>query len=432
MTIDQIERMGIIGAGGAGFPTHIKLRTRPDTVIMNAAECEPLVHKDMEILRHDPEKALEGFRVVIDVTGARRGIIGIKRKHREEIDSLRARINGPIDIAELDDVYPSGDEATLIYLTTGRRVAPEALPISVGCLVLNVETLYDIGAGVPVVEKFLTVAGAVAQPATIRVPVGMTMAEVLSHFTITVPDYAVRSGGLMMGTLEHDLDVPVSKRTGALIVLPANHHCITMYRRYATVHETDRLAKASCDQCSFCTELCPRFLLGQPVRPELAMRNRMFTREESTLFYPGNVSCCECNLCTMYACPESLDPRGATVMDKRMTRGQSVRSGVALQSVHPLYEYRKVPLHKLMQRLDVVRYEAEARLIDLKTNPDRVKVPLNQHAGAPAVPMVSAGDRVKRGDLIAASGGTISSVANASIDGRVTAIATTEIIIERT
>ncbi len=431
MTINDIEALGVIGSGGAGFPAHVKLKSNPDTIIMNAAECEPLLHKDMQLLLHRADTVLDGFRTVMDITGASHGIIGIKDKHHEEIALLRSKVPQSVTVMPIEDVYPAGDEVTLIYMTTGRIVQPGALPISVGCLVQNVETLYNIGAGKPVVEKCIAVAGAVKEPATIMVPVGTTYEEVLSHFTITVPQFAVRAGGLMMGALVTDLHTVVSKRTGALIVLPDDHHCITMYRRFATDHDTDRIAKAGCDQCSFCTELCPRYLLGQPVRPETAMRNRMFTREDMPMLFPGNFSCCECNLCTMYACPEGLDPRGATVMEKRMFREQHLQWNGVQQSVHPMIDYRKVPTSKLMQRLDVARYDADGPLKELNIRPASVRVPLAEHIGAPAIAIVSPGDAVKKYDLIARAGGSTSSVMHASIDGTVTTVSMKEIVIER-
>lgn len=431
MTLDDIRQCGIIGAGGAGFPTHIKLQSKPDTVIMNAAECEPLLHKDMQILLHYADTVLEGMRMVMEMTGAPRGIIGIKEKHDHEIELLRRKLPKGIELMPLEDVYPAGDEVTLIYMTTRRIVQPGALPISVGCVVQNVETLYNIGAGVPVTEKFISVAGAVTEPATLRVPIGTTYADVLSHFTVTASNYAVRSGGLMMGRLEADLSVPVSKRTGALIVLPDDHHCVTMYRRFATDHDTVRIAKASCDQCSFCTELCPRYLLGQPVRPEIAMRNRMFSREEEPMLFAGNFSCCECNLCTMYSCPEGLDPRGATVIEKRLAREQKLQWSGLPQPVHPMYEYRKTPTQKLMQRLDVVRYEAEGALKDVVFSGSEVRIPLDQHTGAPALPVVAEGMTVSRGDVIAQPGAAVSAFVHASVAGRVRSVDARHIIIQR-
>ena len=431
MTINEIQKLGIIGAGGAGFPTHVKLNSHPDTLIMNAAECEPLLHKDMQILRNHGDTVLEGFKIAMQLTGAREGIIGIKEKHHEEIHLLESKVSGNSRVQRIEDVYPAGDEVTLIYVTTGRIVPPGALPLSVGCVVQNVETLYNIGTNKPVVTKFVSVAGAVEEPATVEVPVGTSYAEVLSHFTITVDDYAVRSGGLMMGVLEQDLNNVVSKRTSALIVLPTDHHCVTMYRRFSTDHAVDIIAKAACDQCSFCTELCPRYLLGHPVRPELAMRNRMFTREDQPLMNAGNLSCCECNLCTMYACPEGLDPKGATLIDKRLARSQKMTLAGDPTTQHPMFDYRKVPASKLKQRLDVLKFRDEGPLKQLNIHPHRVRIPLRQHAGAPARPTVKEGDRVKTYDMVAEASAEISSSMHASIDGIVKKITEEEITIER-
>ena len=429
MTLTDIENLGIIGAGGAGFPAHVKLNSKPDTIIMNAAECEPLLHKDMQLIIHFSNEILNGLKIVMNITGAKQGIIGIKNKHHEEIELLKSKVPDNIEVIAVEDVYPAGDEVTLIYMTTKRIVMPGALPISVGCVVQNVETLYNIGINKPVIEKYLSVAGAVEEPATIKVPVGITYSDVLSHFKITTPNYVVRSGGLMMGILEDDLNKVVSKRTGALIVLPEDHHCVTMYRRFPNEHATVIIAKAGCDQCSYCTEFCPRYLLGQPVRPEIAMRNRMFSREDFPMLDPGNSSCCECNLCTMYACPEGLDPRGAAVIEKRLAREQNLKWDGDQITVHPMYDYRKVPTRKLMQRLDVLNFIDEGPLMNLSFNPKTVRIPLNQHVGTPAVPVAVKGHRVKKYDLIAKATGKISSNIHASINGIIEEVSQNEITI---
>jgi Na+-translocating ferredoxin:NAD+ oxidoreductase RnfC subunit len=431
LTVDEIQNLGIIGAGGAGFPTHVKLNSNPDTIIMNAAECEPLLHKDMQILRNHCDTVLEGFKIAMQLSGAREGIIGIKEKHHEEIELLQLKVCGTCRVQPIEDVYPAGDEVTLIYMTTGRIVPPGALPLSVGCVVQNVETLHNIGANKPVVSKFVSVAGAVEEPATVEVPIGTSYAEVLSHFKITAEEYAVRSGGLMMGVLEEDLNKAVSKRTSALIILPADHYCVTMYRRFSSDHAVDLIAKAGCDQCSFCTELCPRYLLGHPVRPELAMRNRMFTREDQPLANPGNLSCCECNLCTMYACPEGLDPKGATLMDKRLARSQKRTWSGERPALHPMFEYRKVPVTKLKQRLDVTMFRDEGPLRELNIHPSLVRVPLRQHTGTSSRPVVKEGDRVKAYDMIGTATSDISATVHASIDGVVKKITEDDITIER-
>ena len=431
MNLSDIEALGVIGAGGAGFPTHVKLSSRPDTLIVNAAECEPLLHKDMELILHHSDAVLEGLRVALAITGAGQAIIGIKEKHEEEIALLQGKTSGNIRVTPIEDVYPAGDEVTLIYMTTRRVVQPGDLPISVGCVVQNVETLYNIGINTPVVDKFISIAGAVEEPATVKVPVGISFAEVLARFRITVPQYVVRSGGLMMGALETDLNKVVSKRTGALIVLPPDHYCVTMYQRFATDHDVDRIAKAGCDQCCLCTELCPRYLLGQPVRPELAMRNRMFDREDEPMLFAGNFSCCECNLCTMYACPEGLDPRGATVIEKRLVRERQLKWTPREVAVHPMLDYRKVPTQKLKQRLDVLRFKDEGPLKDYTFSPASVRIPLGEHLGAPAEPVVSVGQIVHRYDVVGRAHGKVSSNVHASIDGRVGSITKDAVVLER-
>jgi len=430
MEIIDIAKNGVVGAGGAGFPTHVKLDSSPDTLIMNAAECEPLLHKDMEMLRNYSDRIIEGFHIAMNLTGATNGIIGVKAKHRDVVQLLSAKVNGRIRVKTIRDFYPAGDEITLIYLTTGRFVQPGELPISAGCVVQNVETLYNIAEVKPVVEKFISVAGAVAEPATVKVPIGITYSEVLSKFQITTRNYVVRSGGLMMGFLEKNLNQVIDKRTGALIVLPADHHCVTMHERFATPHDTDRIAKASCDQCTFCTEFCPRYLLGHPVRPETAMRNRMFTHEDEPMVDLGSAFCCECNLCTMYACPESLDPKGATMIEKKYVFQNKMKWEGLPVKPHPMADFRRVPTKKLMQRLDVLKFKDDGPLSAIEFSPKTVRIPLQQHIGAPAEPVVAKGDVVQKYDLIAEANGKISTNIHASIDGHIVDVTQNEIVIQ--
>lgn len=430
MSLQEIEQNGVVGAGGAGFPTHVKLDSKPDTIIMNAAECEPLLHKDMELILNHTDEVLAGMKTVMEITGAKQGIIGIKEKHQHEIELLKASVTGNIQVIPIEDVYPAGDEIVLIHMTTGKVVQPGELPISVGCVVQNVESLYNIGINKPVADKFISVAGAVDNPATVKVPVGTTFTEILSKFTITAENYVVRVGGLMMGSLEDDLNSVVTKRTGALIVLPKDHHCVTTYNRHDTDHKTDLLAKAACDQCNFCTELCPRYLLGHPVRPETAMRNRMFTREDQPMVFPGNSFCCECNLCTMYSCPEGINPTGATIIEKLISQEQGLKWNGGTVEPHPMNEYRKVPTQKLMQKLDVFMFKDEGPLKELNLSPKEVRIPLDQHIGAPSEPVVNEGQSVKKYDLVAKAGGRVSTNGHSSIDGVVKKILEKEIIIQ--
>lgn len=416
ITLQDIMDWGIVGAGGAGFPAHIKLRQRPQLLFMNAAECEPLLHKDAEILRQHTDVVLKGFEAAIALTGARKAVIAIKKKQESLIRILKKKMSPSMQMLLLDDIYPAGDEITLIYEATGRVVRPGDLPVTVGCLVQNVETLYNIGNGKPVTHKMITVTGAVKEPRTLLVPIGTSIGVILSHFEITAQPFMVRSGGLMMGSVEKDPDAVVTKTMGGLIVLPLEHPAAHVYERYAEEKYTVRMAKAACDQCSLCTEICPRYLLGYPVRPELAMRNRMFAGDMKAV-HAGNVFCCECALCTMVACPEGLDPRGSTVMEKKEIL-KEIRKGRNPEALpHPLYRYRKTPMRRVIQRLGVSEYDREALLSDLEIHPGRVRIPLRQHAGAPAVPVVEAGKCVRQGDLLAAANGDISASVHASMDG---------------
>jgi Na+-translocating ferredoxin:NAD+ oxidoreductase RnfC subunit len=431
MTLREIADFGIVGAGGAGFPAHVKLGARPEFLIVNAAECEPLLHKDGEIIKHFAQTFVEGCLIAKRLCGASRMIIGIKKKYRENIALLSPLLPGDMSVVELDDFYPAGDEVTLVYQITGRIIQPGALPITCGCVVHNVETLYNIGRNKPVTNKLLTIAGAVEKPVTLDVPIGMSLRELLTNVKILISDYAVVANGVMMGYVEDNLDSVVTKRSGGFIVLPRDHYVVRIHVRARSDAKATMLAKSSCDQCSFCTELCPRYLLGHPVRPELAMRNRQFSMDGSPSAHAGNAFCCDCNLCTMYACPEDLDPRGACRIEKPILKSGGVKwAGPAAVSVHPRVRYRATPVSRLKERIGIANYDDHAPLVTIKKTPCIVTIPLLQHIGAPAVPCVKTGDRVRSGDCIGKANGAISAPVHASIDGMVRNVGASTITLE--
>ena len=139
--INRIKEMGVVGAGGAGFPSHIKLGSKADLVLVNAAECEPLLHKDKELLGKKTEPFFKGLKTVMAAVEAKKGIIGIKEKHRTLIEHLKTELPEDIEICPVADFYPAGDEITLIRETTRKIILPGSLPISEGIVVLNVESL---------------------------------------------------------------------------------------------------------------------------------------------------------------------------------------------------------------------------------------------------------------------------------------------------
>ncbi len=427
-SIETIAASGIVGAGGAGFPTHVKLAGRPEILIINAAECEPLLHKDGEILKNYTREFVEGCIAAAHMSGASRVIIGIKKKYRETIDILNTVLRDGVQICPLDDFYPAGDEITLIYKVTGRIVQPGSLPISCGCTVLNVETALNIGRAVPVTHKYLTIAGEVDQPVTLRVPVGISVKDLLSYVKITTVNHAIVLNGVMMGTVDDKTTSVITKRSGGIIVLPHDHYVIRTLRRSNSQKTVEFLANAACDQCSYCTELCPRFLLGHPVRPEIAMRNRQFAGGASG--NPGSIYCCECNLCTLFSCPEHLDPRGACKIEKTALKGVKYSWQGNKATAHPMGAYRAVPMIRLKQRLGIASYNDHAPLKEFGLHPAKVIIPMQQHVGVPAVPIVAVGQQVHAGECIAKASGTISANIHASINGTVTAVTVTTITIE--
>src|SRR5690242_16595193 len=221
----KLREYGVVGAGGAGFPTYVKAQAQAEFVIANGAECEPLIHKDAELMRHFAPQIVAGMRAMMEATGARSGKFGVKTKNAEAIKPHLT--NTRVDLVTLGDFYPSGDEYELVYSATGRLIPPAGIPLQVGCVVNNVETLYNVDLaqrGIPVTEKFVSVSGAVREPKSFWAPVGTSFHDLLALAGgATVPEFGMFVSGIMMGTLSFDLDDVVTKTTAGLIVLPRDH-----------------------------------------------------------------------------------------------------------------------------------------------------------------------------------------------------------------
>ncbi len=430
VTVAQVHDAGVVGAGGAGFPTHVKLAAKADTVLINAAECEPLLHKDKEVLRAFPDQVLNGLAQAMRLVGASRGIIGIKGKYHDVIELLRPRLPQGVEIVSLPDAYPSGDEFMLVYEATGRVIPPGGIPLHVGAVVINVETAKNVAeaAAQPVTEKFLTVAGAVHEPVTLRVPIGVTLeacVEAADGPTVSNPQYMV--GGVMMGYLEENHQALVDKTTGGLIVLPDDH--VVVRRRRRDWAQIARIGRSACDQCSYCTELCPRWLLGHPIEPHRAMRSLGFNLvgEANVL---GTSFCCECNLCSLYSCPEDLDPRNVCVQNKRRLASEKRRwesPPFVPERAERHLKNRRAPTARLMRKLGLTHFTNRGPLVERAVSARRVGIKLKQHVGAPCRPVVSVGDNVLRGQVVGVppevnGKPALGAPVHSSIDGRVTAV----------
>jgi Na+-translocating ferredoxin:NAD+ oxidoreductase RnfC subunit len=439
ITVQDISEAGVVGAGGAGFPTHVKLAGKADTVVINAAECEPLLHKDKEVLREYVDDVVEGTAVAMRLVGAGRGAIGIKEKYADVIELVRSKLPRTMDVAALRDAYPAGDEFILVYDVLGRTIPPGGIPLAVGAVVMNVETAMNIAhaSDHPVTEKYLTIAGAVAEPVTLRVPLGVTLAQcVAAAGGPTIPDANYIVGGVMMGYLEENHDALVDKTTGGVIVLPDDH--VVVRRRRQDWQQIVRIGRSACDQCSFCTELCPRYLLGHPIEPHRAMRSLEFNLiGEANVI--GTQFCCECNLCSLYSCPEDLDPKNVCTQNKRRLAAEKRRwEKPPFNPERPDLHManRKAPMARLMTKLGLRRFRNVGPLHDALLAATRVGVKLKQHLGAPCEPLVAVGNRVTKGQTIARPPVTngkpaLGAAIHASIDGAVTAIDDKTIWIER-
>ena len=419
--LNTLASNGVVGAGGAGFPTHVKLKADAEIILLNAAECEPLLHKDKELLRHFGDEVLAGLEIARQHVGAERAIVGIKGKYDHVIAQLRPQLNDATTITPLHDSYPTGDEFILVYDATGRIIPPGQIPLSVGCVVINVETALNIARNRPVTRKFLTIAGAVANPVTVNVPVGITMGQCIELAGgATCDDPFALVGGVMMGKLCTDLADPVTRTTGGLIVLPKTHH---LYRRYAADwSQIARIGASACDQCSFCTEFCPRYLLGHPIEPHKAMRSLCFN-EMGEANVVGTDFCCECNLCTMIACPEDLDPKNVCTQNKRRRAGEGVKwQNPPLVEARPRLhlDNRRVPIGRLIRKLGLSDFTNTGPLLDPAPPPPRVTIPLQMHIGAPCEPVVKVGQSIAEGDVIGQPpAGKLGVPIHASIAGRI-------------
>ena len=429
--VDKVRQAGIVGAGGAGFPTHVKVNANVDTVLVNGASCEPLLHSDPHLLEAEIGTVVRGLEAVLDCTGATRGIICLKGKHGKAMaavkDAVARDTKGRLEAFELKDFYPAGDEQVLVKEVLDRTVPEAGIPLAVGVVVSNVESLYNIAHAMddqPLTHRYLTVTGEVREPMVVKVPVGTLVSDVLAFAGgPTISDYRVVDGGPMMGRVLPDTHQPVTKTTSGLIVLPPDHKVIS-----GKIMDADRLRRITntiCCQCSQCTDLCPRNLMGHSLHPHKLMR----VPAGQVMEYPvakEALLCSECGICEKFACPMGVSPREVNAQIKRALMKEGIRwEGQGNDpKAHPFRDVRFVPTSRLMQRLNVTKYDTHPTLCERPFSVDQVVIPLNQHIGAPSTCQVAEGDRVAWGDCIGeipenALGARI----HASVSGVVTSIA---------
>ncbi|MBO5461351.1 MAG: 4Fe-4S dicluster domain-containing protein [Ruminococcus sp.] len=430
-----MQQNGIVGAGGAGFPTYAKLNTNAETIILNCAECEPLLRLHRQLLEKYAFEIVDTFHLIGEAVGAKEVIIGIKKAYKKTIEALNSVIDAypEVRLGLLDEVYPAGDEVVLIYEVTGKVVRPGGLPIECGVAVFNVETVYNVYRALkenaPVVDKVVSIVAEVENPVTVRVPIGTSIEETVRLAGANTTKNAVYFiGGPMMGRVGSGSE-PVTKTTNAVLVLPEDHFIVKMSQKNTSIDL--KRAAASCCQCSMCTDLCPRNRLGHPIQPHLFMRAATCKDIQEPNIFINTLFCSSCGLCEMYSCMQGLSPRTLMAEYKAGLRTAGIRPPqVEAKPVGAEREYRKAPMERLMARLDLVKYNKDAPLDESKVDVKKVKIMLSQHIGAPASPIVKEGDVVKVGQMIAEPAKGLSVGIHASIDGMVKKVADKYIIIE--
>ncbi|MBO5008728.1 MAG: SLBB domain-containing protein [Clostridia bacterium] len=432
---DILQNAGVTGAGGAGFPSYAKLNKNADVVILNCAECEPLLKVHRQLLAVYASEIINTMSMITEVIGAKEFAVGIKKEYTEAVEAVKTEIkdykNGRIHL--LNEVYPSGDEVILTYDVTKRLVPPGGIPIDVGVIVYNVETVLNIynavKLGKNVTHKYVTVAGEVHKPQTVKVPIGTKFSTLLEFCGgKTVSDTALIQGGPMTGRKATENDT-VTKTTNAVLVLPNEHYLIN--KRNQKVTMSVKRAMSACCQCKTCTEMCPRNLLGHPINPGDFMRS-LTSDIANTNVLLNTQYCSQCGVCEMYACPQGLSPATLIGIYKSGLRKNNIKPEKlsAPQSAKEERNYRQIPMSRLIRRLDIVKYDVPAPLCDEGIECKKVKIYLSQSIGAPAVPCVEIGDAVKTGDKIAdPKDAALSLALHSSINGTVTDITDKYILI---
>ena len=426
---------GIVGAGGAGFPSYAKLAEGADLLLINGAECEPLLATDYILLRDELDLVLQGILEVIRHTSITKAYIGVKAHNAERLGWQDGqKLADGVYARALPDIYPLGDEISLIYEATGRLIDPGKLPITKGIIVYNVETMYNLGRGIrygeAVTTKWLTIGGEVKTPVVIKVPLGTRIADIFARLNIEVKDgYTVLDGGPSMGKVINPKTYAVNKTTKGILILPNNSQAILS--KLTNIELAVKRAETACCQCTRCTDMCPRHLLGYPLEPHKMVRTAMGVAEVMPEMVISATLCCGCGVCESLACNQGISPKAVIDNYKMVLSKNRLRFDKNGEySIRAERDYRMIPYKKWMSALGVSEFDVDTDYYGEINDFERVEQTLSRHIGKPSIPVVKDGDTVSKGDLIASAADGLSLPQHASISGRVT-LGTDKIIIDK-
>ena len=428
----RLKGAGVVGAGGAGFPTYAKLAEGASVLLVNGSECEPLLYTDYYLLARELPAVLAGVEEILDGAGIPRALLCVK-EHTAKRLKLKdgERLSARTVLKTLPDVYPLGDEISLIYQATGRLVKPGCLPITAGVIVCNVETAFNAGAaarGEALTMKWLTIGGDIPESLVVKVPVGTPVSALFAKYGITVPEECtVLDGGPSMGKVINPERAVVTKTTKGLLILPDT--CEAVQSKLLDVTASVARAETACCQCTRCTDACPRALLGYPIEPHKMVRTARQAVEISPELALTASLCCGCGVCTSFACCQGISPKAVIDHYKSILAKNKLRySAKGEIQVAPERDWRMIPEERWAGNLGVGKFDKLPVFRGENSEFSRVEIPMQQHIGAPSVPCVREGDSVKRGDKIAESADGLSLPQYASISG-IVALCTNEKII---
>ena len=437
--LKKIFDAGVVGAGGAGFPTHKKFSDGLRLLLINAAECEPLLCSDRFIMRNFPAEIIKALVALKNEFKIPRVVIGTKKKYVREITALKKEITSQgadIEIFTVSSFYPAGDEQIMIYEVTGETVPPGGIPPMLNIAVINVTTAHNIYRamhGTAVTRRYVTVNGEVGQPMIVDAPVGTKLSEIINAAGGASDDaYKVIKGGPMMGpqfSREESENLVIGKADGGIVVLPETHPLIQFSAK--SIKHMILRAKSVCIQCSYCTEMCPRYLIGHRLRPNRVMRSIATGTCETEL--TDALLCCECGVCELFACPMMLSPRKINTHVKGLLRESgisNINKAVYEAQTEPR-EYRRISQKRIINRLRLGDYPTELENV-VYLEPKEVCLPLKHGVGKPAVPTVKAGDTIETGDPVAGVDfSDVGCMVHSPISGVVTAVDDKGVTIKR-
>ena len=432
-----LKNNGVVGAGGAGFPSYSKLAEGATILLINAVECEPLLYTSYTLLQERMRDILVGMRAVMEYAKIPVGYIAVKGYRAEKLGYTDGQeLAEGIRIKYVPNVYPMGDEINLIYTATGRLVAPGQLPITQGVIVYNTETIYNIGLvvqfGQPVTKTYLTLSGDIPEAFCVKVPVGMKIAEVLEIMKVKVPDtHVVIDGGPSMGTIVNLHQDVVKKPCSGLLILPKTIPAVR--NKLRTMEENFRMAASVCCQCTRCTDMCPRHLLGYPLEPHKMVRSTLTAAQADPELIKTATMCCGCDICGTLACCQDISPMQIIKQYKGILAKNRIKYVAdPNEELHasPERDYRMVSAGKWKEVLGVAKYDKfPPTYVEEKLKAKEVFVPMSQHIGAPAIPCVKVGDEVIENQMIAEAAEGLSVPHFAPITGRVTYVDGKTIVI---